>query len=296
MEPSDIAPVMPELTPQSLDQRISISTPEANIDPVSLGSYSLAPTAQVAAVTTKSSVASSPSSSITTNSLRLGIFSANVTRHGLVTDLPKSCARIKNTAQLVYSCSVLAKAHIQPPLVSDSDKIQGLPLDDSQREWIQYLGRVEQDRIRWLVDQLVKAFTEDHLKRSEAITEIVLVGPVLDREAYRGLLACFISKFEQTTPLDLNYLQGIVQLVECASSAYLVDDDLVRIATVISKDLSVTHNGTSDHPLYLTWALSRVLDVLVAGNSGNTYLKYQAAYAYQALQYAPDDETPLQVL
>ncbi|KAF9119339.1 hypothetical protein BGW39_000381, partial [Mortierella sp. 14UC] len=187
-----------------------------------------------------------------------------------------------------------------------------------EREWADHVENIERYRIRSLVDQLVKAFARDQFKGSTTIAEIVLVGPVLDHEMYRNLLGCFISTFEKSTLLDLNLLQGLVQLVECASPEYLVDNDMVRIATVLSKELNVTHTGTSDHPLYLTWALSRVLDVMVAGkvkdlnrerdhqpilqllaslkDSSNTYLKHQAAYAFQALQYAPDDETPLQVI
>ncbi|KAG0276430.1 hypothetical protein BGZ96_003281 [Linnemannia gamsii] len=150
------------------------------------------------------------------------------------------------------------------------------------------------------------------------IKEIVFVGSVLDRELYRSLLNCFISKFEETTAMDVTLLQGLVQLVECASAGCLVDDDLVRIATVLSKKLSITHIGISDHSLHLTMSLARVLDVMVAGkvkdlkrdrdhqpmlqlleglkDSEDAVQRYEVVYAYQALQYAPDDETPLQVL
>ncbi|KAF9094683.1 hypothetical protein BGX23_001747 [Mortierella sp. AD031] len=191
-------------------------------------------------------------------------------------------------------------------------------LDESQREWVQLIEPVEQDRLNWLVNKLVKAFVEDQLKGSGTVAEIILLGPVLDRDSYRALLSCIVSKFEQTTPLDVPLLEGLVQLVECASAGYLVDNDLVRIATVLSRELAIIHIGTSDHPWFLAWALSRILDVKVAGKvkdlhrdrdhqpmlqlldslkrSDNVYLKYQAAYAYQALQCAPDDETPLQAL
>ncbi|KAF9087894.1 hypothetical protein BGX29_000557 [Mortierella sp. GBA35] len=251
-------------------------------------------------------------------SLRLDIFPENVAAPVLVTELPKPHTRIEKTSQLVYCCSLLSKGQSSSSPNAGSDGSQSTPLDESQREWVQASESFEKNHVRWLIDQLVKSFAEDQLKGSTADAEIVLVGPILGRETYRSLLSCFISKFEQTTPLDLNILQGLVQLVEDASSGYLVDNDLVRIATVLYKELETTHNGTSDHPLFLTWALSRVLDVMVAGKvkdldrdrdhqpmlqllddlkgSDNAYLHYQAAYAYQALQYAPDDETPLQVV
>ncbi|KAG9064417.1 hypothetical protein KI688_003607 [Linnemannia hyalina] len=250
--------------------------------------------------------------------LRVDIFPENVIKPIYKTDLPKPHARVDKTPQLVYCCSLLSKAQEPFPPTSDSDVSQDSPLDDKEKEWVQLIDPILQDRYRWLVEQLVRAFADNTLKTSDVVTEIVLVGPVLERETYRSLLSCFIYKFEQATALDVTLLQGLVQLVECASSGYLVDDDLVRIATVLSKELSITHIGTSDHPLYLTLSLARVLDVMVAGkvkdlnrerdhqpmlqlldglkDSDNVVQKYEATYAYQALQYAPDDETPLQVL
>ncbi|KAG0060279.1 hypothetical protein BGZ90_004091, partial [Linnemannia elongata] len=256
-------------------------------------------------------------SSVTNGSIRIDIFPENVTKPTYKTGLPKPHARVDKTLQLVYCCSLISKAQEPLPSTSDSDVSQDSPLDDREKEWVQLIDPVLQDRYRWLVEQLVKSFAENPLKASDVVTEIVLVGPVLDRDTYRSLLSCFISKFEQTA-LDITLLQGLVQLVESASAGYLVDDDLVRIATVLSKELSITHIGTSDHPLHLTLSLARVLDVMVAGkvkdlnrerdhqpmlqlldglkDSDNIVQKYEATYAYQALQYAPDDETPLQVL
>ncbi|KAF9088947.1 hypothetical protein BGX23_007017, partial [Mortierella sp. AD031] len=252
--------------------------------------------------------------------LSLDIFRENVATPVLITDLPKPRARIEETSQLAYCIGLLSKtpSSSSPKSDADGDRFHETPLDEKQREWVKQLDPVEQNHLHWLIDQLAKGFAEDQLKSFAAVAEIVLLGPVLDKETYRDLLSCFISKFEQTTPLDLTLLQGLVQLVECASPGFLVDSDLVRIATVLSKELSVTHTGTSGHPLQLTLVLSRILDVMVASNvkdlnrdrdhqpmlqlletlkdSEDAYLKYQAAYAYQALQYAPDDETPLQVV
>ncbi|KAG0046473.1 hypothetical protein BGZ89_005286, partial [Linnemannia elongata] len=251
-------------------------------------------------------------------SIRTDIFPENVTKLTIKTDLPKPHDRVEKTLQLVYCFSLLSKAQESLHQTSDSDVSQDSPLDDEEKGWVQLIDPILQDRYRWLVKQLVKAFADNSLKASDMVTEVVLVGPVLDRDTYRSLLSCFISQFEQTIALDFTLLQGLVQLIECASSGYLVDDDLVRIATVLSKRLSITHIGTSDHPLHLTLSLARVLDVMVAGevgglnrerdhqpmlqllgglkDSNNVVQKYEATYATQALQYALDDETPLQVL
>ncbi|KAG0282170.1 hypothetical protein BGZ97_009098, partial [Linnemannia gamsii] len=305
-------------TQTSFVQCTSITTPEANTIPAALDPQSPILTVQAAVIPAGTPVVSLLPNDVTTGSLQLEIFSANNAQHALSANLPKSCARFDSTQQLVYSCSVLAKAHGPSPPDSDSDDIQALPLTDSQREWVQQVDPIEQDRLRCLIEQLVKVFVEDQLKLSAAVEEIVLVGPVLDRELYRSLLNCFISKFEETTALDVIFLQGLVQLVECASPGYLVGDDLVRIANVLSRELSISHIGTSDHLLYLTLSLARVLDVMVAGkvkdlnrdrdhqpmlqlldslkDSEDVVQRYEVNYAYQALQYAPDDETPLQVL
>ncbi|KAG0216200.1 hypothetical protein BGX33_000387, partial [Mortierella sp. NVP41] len=316
----------PAVIPASIDPVLSISAaiPKVKVTPVTMelsgGVTTDARSSVQVATATPGPVNQLQSSSAILGPVRLDIFPKSMARPILIIDLPKPRARIEQTSQLIHCYSLFGRT--QTSLLSSasdtSDDSQPAVLDGKQQEWVDQTDPIEQDRLRWLIDQLVKEFSEDTIKGPVAVAEIVLVGPVLNRETYRALLSCFISKFEQTTPLDLTLLQGLAQLVECASSGYLVDNDLVRIATVLSEELKVTHHGTSDHPLFLTWALSRVLDVMVAGkvkdldrdrdhqpmlqlldslkNSDSTYLKYQAAYAYQALQYAPDDETPLQVV
>ncbi|KAF9276404.1 WD_REPEATS_REGION domain-containing protein, partial [Linnemannia elongata] len=222
--------------------------------------------------------------------LRIDIFPENVIKPIYKTNLPKPNAP--------------ASRPFEPAL--DSDASQDSLLDEEEKGWVRLIDPALQDRYRWLVEQLVIAFADNPLKASDVVAEIVLVAPILDRYTYRSLLSSFISKFEQTTALDVTLLQGLVQMVESASSGYLVGDDLVRIATVLSKELSVTHIGTSDHPWHLTLAIARVLDVMVAGkikdlnrerdhqpmlqllyglkDSDNVVQRYETIYAYQALQ------------
>ncbi|KAG9064432.1 hypothetical protein KI688_003622 [Linnemannia hyalina] len=300
------------------EEHVQSAAPDRNAVPVSLGLHSPAQSAEMSSTLPIIPAAHPQPNTAANGTLRVDIFPENVIKPIYKADLPKPHARVDKTPQLVYCCSVLSKAQgpLQP--TSDSDVSLGPPLDDKEKEWVQLIDPILQDRYRWLVEQLVRAFNDNSLKASDVVTEIVLVGPILDRETYRSLLSCFISNFEQTTALDVTLLQGLVQLVECASSGYLVDDDLVRIANVLSKELSITHIGTSDHPLHLTLSLARVLDVMVAGkvkdlnrerdhqpmlqlldglkDNENVVQRYEATYAYQALQYAPDDETPLQVL
>ncbi|KAF8943604.1 hypothetical protein BGZ47_005249 [Haplosporangium gracile] len=156
---------------------------------------------------------------------------------------------------------------------------------------------------------------DNAVKGSSTIKEVVLLGPVLNREHYHKLLSCFTDKFDQSVILDVDLLQGLVQLVHCAGPDYLHSDDLVRILTVLRTRLQEAHQQTAKHPCpyYLTLALSRLLDVMVEGKvqdlsrvvdheplsallgqlkkSEDIYLKHQAAYALQALLYIPNDES-----
>ncbi|CAO3570797.1 unnamed protein product [Mortierella alpina] len=165
---------------------------------------------------------------------------------------------------------------------------------------------------------MVEEFAKDAVKGSSVIKEVVLLGPVLGREHYRSLLSCFITKFDQSMILDVDLLHGLVQLMQCASAGYLVEDDLVKIMGLLRARLQNTHQQSSVHPYHLTLALSRTLDVMAKHevkdvdrveqheplaailsslrDSSDPFLMYQAAYAFQALQCIPDNETALQAV
>ncbi|KAF9926344.1 WD_REPEATS_REGION domain-containing protein [Linnemannia zychae] len=216
------------------------------------------------------------------------ISTTSIPQHGPDYILPTSYSRIANTFQLV----------------------------DKERDWAALIDPFEKSHYYGLVDQLVRTFIEDPFKNPETIAEVVLVGTVLDKDTYCVLLSSFIAELTERNLRYLDILQGLVQLVECVSCEHLVDDDLVRIAIVLLNKLSVAHAGSNDHYLYLIWALSRILAVMAEVNvmklnhsrdhqptlqflaglniSSNIYVKYQAAYAYQALQYISNDDTSLQ--
>ncbi|KAG0253999.1 hypothetical protein BGZ95_006159, partial [Linnemannia exigua] len=249
------------------------------------------------------------------------IFSNNVAPPALKTGLPHPGARINSTLQLVYCNNILAGG--QGLASTDSNDLDrfNTPLETRGHSWrqaIDTLDTLEPYRLRWTVQQMVKSFAEDTLKGTAAVTEIVLLGPLLDREHYRILISGIIDKFEQSSSMDLTLLRGVVQVLECAPSGFLIDDDVVRITNVLFREFSAADSMANDHLVYLTWALSRILDVMVTGvvedlnrdrdhqlilqlltdltNTGNAYVRHQVAHAFQALQYAYDDETPLRAL
>ncbi|KAK5822914.1 hypothetical protein F5H01DRAFT_411123 [Linnemannia elongata] len=227
---------------------------------------------------------------------RLNIFPENMSPPvGLIT-LPEIGSRIDTSPQLALCLDLLLK-------IGDHDDQQEDPSQflltgtTAQLAWIQSMKQdpIEKKRLRWLGARMVDEFAKDASKDSIKIAEMVLIGPVLD-----------------------NLLQGLVQLVQSAPSEALLPDDLVKILRVLRIRLQDTHQQSSVHPFHLTLAVSRLLDVMAEHKakdldrvedheplsgvlsglkaSSDPYLMYQACYAFQALQYVPINETPLQTV
>ncbi|KAG9067049.1 hypothetical protein KI688_012961 [Linnemannia hyalina] len=205
--------------------------------------------------------------------LRSVIFPENVAKPAVKTSLPGLQERIERTEQLLY-CNIL----------------------------------LHQDSV----------ISSDSTKDSTKVAEIVALGPILQREPYRKLLSSFIADFDDSLILDVNLLQGLVQLVQSASPGYLVSDDLIKVLSLLRTHLEDTHQHSSEHLCHLTLAVSMIFDIMadhkvkdldrvieheplsavLSGlrDSSDPYLMYQACYAFQALQYVPDDETVLQAV
>ncbi|KAF9337239.1 hypothetical protein BGZ91_009580, partial [Linnemannia elongata] len=169
--------------------RIQSVAPDHSTAPVSLKLHSPADP-----VETSSTMLAAPDTQVRLSPtaegpIRMDIFPGNAAKPTYRTDLPKPHARVDKTPQLVYCCSLLSKAQGSHSSTSASDASQNSPLDDEEKTWVQLIDPVLQDRYQWLVEQLVKAFAENPLKASDVVTEIVLVGPVLDRGTYRSLLS-----------------------------------------------------------------------------------------------------------
>ncbi|KAF9102512.1 hypothetical protein BGX29_004527, partial [Mortierella sp. GBA35] len=256
--------------------------------------------------------------------LRSDIFPQNVAKPVPKVPLPKPGARLENTAQLAVCRSILPKDLSSHSYSTTSDDFEKLlvdkPLNETQKAWVRSVvqDEYEHERLESLTTRLVVEFIRDNLKGSSAVGEVMLVSPVLDREHYRKLLTCLIAEFEKTPILNVDLLQGISQLVQCSSPGYLVSDDLVKILCILRTRLEGTHKQSTEYPYHLTVAVSRVLDVMaehevedldrvleheplsavLSGLSGSSdpYLMYHASYAFQALQYVPDDETALQAV
>ncbi|KAF9102322.1 hypothetical protein BGX29_004735 [Mortierella sp. GBA35] len=256
--------------------------------------------------------------------LRTDIFPKNLPKPKSQTSWPKVGGRIESMPQLALCSTLLPKelsvdvdsSDASDLLEDDADK---KPLRGVQLDWAKAMEEpMIQDRIRWLARETVRKFSNDATKDSNDIAEVVLLGPVLDRDYYRILLIQTTNKFESSLLLDTTSLQGLVQLVQCASPGYLEADDLRRILGIVRTRLLNTLQQSTDYVYHLTLAVSRILDVMadnkvegldrvkehealsavLSGLKGSSdpFLLYQASYAFQALQYVPHDETTTQAV
>ncbi|KAK3811514.1 MAG: WD40-repeat-containing domain protein [Linnemannia elongata] len=250
---------------------------------------------------------------------RFNIFPEDMSPPVGLVSLPEIGSRIDTTPQLALCISFLPEGSdtINQEENSSQALWSGTP---AELAWLDALKQdpVEQERIRGLGTRMVDEFVKDVSKDSTEIAEMVLIGPVLDNEHFRRLLSSTITAFDQAVLLDVDLLQGLVQLVQSAPSEALLPDDLVKIFRVLRVRLQDTHQQSSVHPFHLTLAVSRLLDVMAEHKvkdldrveeheplsgvlsglkaSSDPYLMYQACYAFQALQYVPNNESPLQAV
>ncbi|CAO3563493.1 unnamed protein product [Mortierella alpina] len=221
--------------------------------------------------------------------------------------LPEPDERLVNTHQLVY-CLGLLRA---PPSPDD-------PYQDSALHWVKAtrINEDEQERLNTLTTNLVRAFIRDELKGPTAIAEVACIAPFLNMDDFRCLLGLFIGSIENSTLLDIISLEGLAKLVQGANEGYLEAADLVRILEVLNTRLQSTHQQTQGYIYQLMMAVSHVLDAMadckvegldrvtlherlsdyinkLKGNS-DPHMVYLAAYAFQALECVPDNESPWQ--
>ncbi|CAO3565205.1 unnamed protein product [Mortierella alpina] len=260
----------------------------------------------------------------------LSVFLDNVSRTTTGITPPSLDARFDRTSQLALCITLLSKntaASLESKsLETASDLANKTSWSASpegvEQEWVQAIEGhpIKQEHLRWLASRIVEEFIKHAVKDPIAVSEVVLLGSVLDQAHYRKLLNCFIEELNKAVLLDVDLLQGLVQLIQCSSPTYLDADDLVKILSILRVRLTETHHQSSEHLFHLTLAVARLLDVMaepahqvkdlsrveereplakvLAGLQGSSdpYLMYQALYAFQALQYIPDNESTLEAV
>ncbi|KAG0368530.1 WD_REPEATS_REGION domain-containing protein, partial [Mortierella sp. AD032] len=222
-------------------------------------------------------------------------------------------ARFESTLQLAFCVSLLLKDHLISTSESGSAEIP--VLDESERAWLSAMREdlPAQEHIYGLVSKLVAEFVKVEFMEIATVSEVVILGPVLCQEDYRTLLLCLIQRFNQTPLLNVDMLQGMIQLVQSASPGYLEDDYLVRILASLRMRLESTHAPSKAHLYQLVFAVSKVLEVMVISEvkdlnrqrdhesllavlhglrdmKDDGFLKFQIDYAHQTLLYLTNGE------
>jgi len=171
----------------------------------------------------------------------------------------------------------------------------------------------EQERLRGLAIDVIKTFKTEGIKDAKVVAEVVCLAPVLDKKTFHVVLEEFCLGIRDSVLLDFQQLEGLAQLIQGADHGHLDADDLIRILELLRTRLGSTHQESLQHVYRLTMAVSNVLDAMVdtkvtdlnrvkiqeplssylsgLKKSDDPFLKYQAAYAHQALLYVPNDES-----
>jgi len=243
---------------------------------------------------------------VVTPTLPPHIFAENKQPLTIPFTLPSQDERLSSTPQLVYCLSLLQIWMSSPDAITDP----------TLRTWLKTIENDEDEKERFntLATDLLRVFANDELKDSKAVAEVINIAPVLQKDNFRYLLRKFYDGVDRSDLLNVSQLEGLAQIIQGAVPNYLDSDDLVKILKLLNARLKDTHSQSPHYIYRLTLGVSNVLDAMadtgVDGldreqlhepllayleslkKSSDPYLVYQAAYAFQALQYVPDNETP----
>ncbi|KAK3809373.1 MAG: WD40-repeat-containing domain protein [Benniella sp.] len=181
------------------------------------------------------------------------IFAENAHPPAIEYKLPGSDERLTNTQQLAY-CLYLLKTNR-----SSHDM-----LDPATRSWLSTIEKDldDQDRLKTMATEVIKAFKRDELKDAKTVAEVVSLAPGLDKDSFQDLLCIFYSGIDHSGLLKVHLLEGLAQLIQSADQGHLNSDDLDKIMELLNTRLRDTHQPSSDNTHQLTLAVSHVLDAM----------------------------------
>ena len=232
------------------------------------------------------------------------IFAKNVSPPTPDFKLPEADERLVDTPQLVHCLGLL----------QDSRSIDDI-IEPAARKWLQAVVKDtdEQERLKTMSTEVIRAFKRDEIKDAGVVNEVVCLAPVLNKDVFADLLSEFYKGIDHSGLLRAHQLEGLAQLIQGADPGHLNADDLVKILELLSNRLRDTYQQSSNNMHQPTLAVSHVLDAMTDTNvtgldrerlheplsiylkelkeSEDSYLIYQAAYAYQALLCVPDNES-----
>jgi len=155
-------------------------------------------------------------------------FAENVHPPTVVTKLPEPDERLVSTPQLAWCLGLL----------KESREIGDI-LEPVTRDWLQVVenDEDEHERLEMLAKDVIRKFKEEVIKDGKAVAEVVCLGPVIEKELFKDLLATFYDGVDQSGLLNIPQLQGIARLIQGADAGHLDADDLVKILGLLSKRL-----------------------------------------------------------
>ncbi|KAF9947563.1 hypothetical protein BGZ65_008723, partial [Modicella reniformis] len=185
------------------------------------------------------------------------IFPENVSPPTIVSKLPAPDERLHDTPQLACCLSLLKASHSLDNM-----------LKPDARKWLQTIEKDEdeQERLKVMATDVIRAYKRDELKDAKAVAEVVSLSPALEKDAFRDLLTQFYDGITQSDLLNFHQLDGLAQLIQGADPGYLDTDDLVKILELISTRLRKTHQQSPRHIYQLTATAARVLDAMADTN------------------------------
>ncbi|KAG0227774.1 hypothetical protein BGX31_006852 [Mortierella sp. GBA43] len=110
--------------------------------------------------------------------------------------LPEEDSRLVSTPQLACRLSLL----------QDSNSLDDIQEEPDVRAWLQVVQNDtdEQERLKTLATDVVRAFKRDEIKGPMVVAEIVCLAPVLDKDDFRYLLMELCKGVEQSVLLDIH--------------------------------------------------------------------------------------------
>ncbi|GJJ76113.1 hypothetical protein EMPS_08472 [Entomortierella parvispora] len=221
---------------------------------------------------------------------------------------------IEDTAQLVLCARLLASKRHGPPLSpspiqpSSNSTFGGsnIPQDCVQ---LMNDNPLDKEHLYRLMSRIVEKFEQQPTKDPDSIREVVLVGPMLDREHFSRLVKIFIGDLEKTSVKSIDILIGLVQLVQDAPAKCLKQEDLTRIVWLSTQLLQDSTEKDTRDTIYLAMATTVLLSTTMTSlesNQGQGLLRkvfsslrhhkeplvrVQAKYADQVLRSVPRQST-----
>ncbi|KAF8926750.1 hypothetical protein BGZ58_010945 [Dissophora ornata] len=248
------------------------------------------------------------------------IFAGNVPRREGEISPPTLYNRIEDTSQLALCASLLAKSvgavPSPPPALSSNNNPAWDKLSSVQHEWIQDMAEdsLESQHLHQLMASMVYNFVQQSKNDFESVREILLLGPVLEREPYCALVGWFHRQLHSHTQLEPEIIRGLIQLIQDASPKILKSDDVAQILRSLSIRLTDSLQTDKENSICLALATATILVIMAEcevpdldkqefqplldallerRKDTDLFVKYQAEYAYQALLLVHEDETEL---